>query len=601
MEELKNLDSLKDIVNNRFESFKEKTAFIEKNAEKDEYEKISYSKVKEEINGLGTYMLNELNLKGEKIAIVAENSYKWYVTYMAVICGVGVVVPIDRNLPENEILNNILSSKPKAIVYSNRTKEKIDAIKGSIPGDTIFIQINARGRNDDLKYEDIVKKGIKIVDSGNESYISAKIDREAFAALLYTSGTSQKSKGVMLSHKNLCANIYAASCIVPSFENYTSLSILPMHHPYEFTIDYLYMSAIGGTIAISQGLKYMYKELQEIHPDCMLVVPVILEKMNIKIEKEINQNGKERRVKVVKSIANGMSRIGIDIRRNVFSYIQEKFGGNLKYIFCGAAPIDASVITKMSSYGFKFIEGYGLTECGPLVAAGSLKQNNAGTVGKAVEGVEIRIDLSKNENENNNIGEIIVCGDNVMLGYYENEEQTKKTIKKGWLYTGDLGYFNLRGELVITGRSKNMILTSNGKNIYPEELEKIINKLPLIKESMVYGKQIRKNSRELMMSVRITIDEEEIKEKFKNNIPNDEELYNIILEEIKRINRMMPTYKMLRNIEIKKTDFVKSGTMKIMRNEEIKYTKEDELITGDVLQKKRRRVKKVVNVKATKK
>lgn len=606
MEELKNLQSLKDIVNIRFDHFLDKVAFIEKEPNKKEFENITYKQVKEKINGLGTYLLNDLNLKGEKIAVIGENSSRWYISYMAVVCGVGIVVPLDKGLPENEILNLLKRSGAKAIIYSSRMSEMIQNIKKDLPSNMIFIDMNKKESDDEaFSLDRIAEKGMDEINSGDESYINMPIDNKAFSILLFTSGTSDKSKGVMLSHKNLCANIYSCSCVVPEFGKYTCLSVLPLHHTYEFTLDYLFMTAAGGTIGICQGLKYFNKDIKLIKPDFVLAVPAFIERINKAIEKSIKETGKEATIKVVKKVANGFSKLGIDFRRKVFAKVHNEFGGNLKYLFCGAAPLESELIEKMESYGFKFLQGYGLTETSPLVSGTTLTLYAPGTVGKAVEGVDIRVDLSENEDENSNIGQIIVKGDNVMLGYYDDEEATKKALKNGWFYTGDLGYFDLRGNLVITGREKNVIVTSNGKNIFPEELESLINKIPLVSESMVYGKKKSKSSKDVIVAVRVTLDNEEITYRFGNNVPSDEEIYKIISEEIKKVNRMMSSYKSIKELEIKKDDFIKTTTMKIKRKEEIENSDYSSMITTEMINKlnaeKKKNKKRIVNVKAQKK
>ena len=605
MEELKDLNSLKDIVNIRFDLFPNKVAFIEKDSNSKDFNEIKYKEVKNKINGLGTYLLNDLNLKGEKIAVIGENSSRWYISYMAIVCGVGIVVPLDKELPENEILSLLERSDAKCIIYSSRKKDLIQNIKKDLPKDMIFIDMNKReSDNESYSLDRIAEIGLDEINNGNDEYINAKIDREAFSVLLFTSGTSDKSKGVMLSHKNLCSNIYSCSCVVPTFGDYTCFSVLPLHHTYEFTLDYLFMTAAGGTIGICQGLKYFAKDINIIKPDFVLAVPALIERVNKVIEKGIKETGKEATIKAIKKVANGFSKLGIDFRRKIFSSIHEKFGGNLKYLFCGAAPLDAELITKMEGYGFKFLQGYGLTETSPLVSGTTLTLHAPGTVGKAVEGVEIRIDLSKNENENSNIGEVMVKGDNVMLGYYNDEEATKKALKNGWFYTGDLGYFDLRGNLVITGREKNVIVTSNGKNIFPEELENLLNKLPLISESMVYGKKKSKSSKDVVIAARITLDKEELEYRFKDDMPSDEKIYDIISNEIKKVNRMLSTYKAIKELEIKKDDFIKTTTMKIKRKEEIENTNTSSIITADMINKKKAKNKKekrkVVNVEAKK-
>lgn len=605
MEELKDLQSLKDIINIRFEKFLDKVAFIEKEPNRKEFEKITYKQVRDKINGLGTYMLNDLNLKGEKIAVLGENSSRWYMSYMAIACGVGIVVPLDKGLPENEILSLLKRCGAKAIIYSSRRNEVIQAIKKDLPEDMVYIDMN-KAESDDvsLSFDRIAEKGLDEINAGDLSYINMPIDNKEFSILLFTSGTSDKSKGVMLSHKNLCANIYSCSCVVPTFGNYTCFSILPLHHTYEFTLDYLFMTAAGGTIGICQGLKYFNKDIKIIKPDFVLAVPAFIERINKAIEKSIKETGKESTINFVKKMANGFSKFGLDFRRKIFAKVHEQFGGNLKYLFCGAAPLEAELVTKMEGYGFKFLQGYGLTETSPLVAGTTLTLHAPGTVGKAVEGVDIRIDLSENENENSNIGQIIVKGDNVMLGYYNDPQATKKALKNGWFYTGDLGYFDLRGNLVITGREKNVIVTSNGKNIFPEELESLINKVPLVGESMVYGKKRNNSDKDVIVALRITLDKEQMEEKFGKNMPSDAEIYGIISEEIKRINRMMSPYKAIKELEIKKDDFIKTTTMKIKRKEEIEKADVSQIITADKVEQvkstKTKKKNRIVKVEAKK-
>ncbi len=606
MEELKELNSLKDIVNKRFDLFLDKVAFIEKEPNRKEFTNITYKEVRDKINGLGTYLLNDLNLKGEKIAVIGENSSRWYISYMAIVCGVGIVVPIDKGLPENEIVNLINRSGAKAIIYSSRKSGEITNVRKDLSNDIIYIDMNKKESNNEaLSFDRIVEKGLDEINTGDESYINVPIDNEAFSILLFTSGTSDKSKGVMLSHKNLCSNVYSCSCVVPQFGDYTCMSVLPLHHTYEFTLDYLFMTAAGGTIGICQGLKYFSKDIKIIKPDFILAVPAFIERINKVIEKGIKDSGKENVIKTIKKFANGMSKFGIDFRRKVFNKIHENFGGNLKYLFCGAAPLDLELITKMEGYGFKFLQGYGLTETSPLVAGTSLKCDASGTVGKAVEGVDIRIDLSGNEDENSNIGQIIVKGDNVMLGYYDDVNETKKSLKNGWFYTGDLGYFDLRGNLVITGREKNVIVTSNGKNIFPEELENLINKIPFVSESMIYGKKKSGKSKDVIVAARVTLDKEELEERYGENIPSDESIYKMIADDIKKVNRMMSSYKAIKELEIKKDDFIKTTTMKVKRKEELKNSDYSSMITTDMINKlnsnKKKEKRKIVNVKAEKK
>lgn len=571
--EITEIKNLKDILNERYPLFKEKTAFLEKDGVHKESQKISYAKLKEDIDSLGSVMLKKLGLKDKKVAVIGENSYAWFVTYMAVTCGVGIIVPLDKELPQNEIENLMKRAGVSAIIFSSRKKEMIQNIKEALPKDMIYIEMAKENLMDDAtSFYQLLDEGKELLDTGYDEYITATISPDEFKILLFTSGTTAAAKGVMLNHKNLCANTKACFGLVPKMGEYTYLSILPMHHTYEFSLVYLYGTAMGATVAICEGLKYVTKNLQEAKPDLIFAVPALIEKISQKIDKAIKETGKEKMIRFAGKITNGLSKVGIDFRRTVFKQVQNNLGGNLKYIFCGAAPLDKDIITKMESYGFIFMQGYGVTEASPLIAGTTFDNREPGTVGKPVLGVEVRIDLSKNKDENNNVGEIIAKGDNIMMGYYENYTETKKALKNGWFYTGDLGYFNLKGNLVISGRTKNVIVTSNGKNIFPEELEHLINKIPLVEESMVYGKEV-KGSKEVMVSVKVTLDEAYIEETYLSKRPSDEEIYQMIWEEIKKINRTLVSYKAIKNLEIKKDSFDKTTTLKIKRFVELNKEK----------------------------
>lgn len=571
MEEINYVESLKDIINIRCDMFKDKVAFLEKLEGEEKFKEIKYSKVKEDVNALGTIMINKLKLKNKRVAIIGENSYRWYVSYMAVACGVGTIVPLDKELPENEIQNLIERSNASAIIYSSRKKEVINSLKSKLPKDMIYIEMN-KEKSDKEAYslDKLIEDGKKIVESGDTSYIDIKINRDEFNILLFTSGTTGKAKGVMLCHKNICANIVAGSKLVPKMGEYTSLSVLPIHHTYEFSLDYCFGTYMGATIAICQGLKYVAKDLKETKPHIFIVVPALVENLSKKIDKSIEKTGKEKVIRTAGKIAKGLSKTGLDIRKKLFKQIHETLGGNLRLIICGAAPIDKEIIEKMETYGLKFLQGFGTTETAPLIAGTPESDNEYGTCGKAIYGTELRIDVSKNEDKDSNVGEVLTKGDHVMLGYYEMEKETAETIKDGWLHTGDLGYFSKKGNLVLTGRSKNVIVTSNGKNIYPEEIETELNKIPLINESMVYGKKDKKKKGELIVTARITLDEEYIKEKYGENRPSNKDIEKEIWKDIKELNKKMVSYKAIKGLEIKKDEFTKTTTMKIKRFEEIK-------------------------------
>ncbi len=570
MEEIKQLNSLKDIVNTRLDLNSDKTAFIQRNNDKEGYKYIKYDEVKNSINALGTYLLDKLDLKGKKIALIGENSFEWYISFMAVICGVGIICPIDKNAIENDISQIVNESDIDCIIYSESVKDKIYNIKEELDCNIIYINMNSPvSTKKELSLYKIIESGLDLINKGNNDYVNTNIDNESCSAILYTS-SKENGIGIMLSHKNFCSNLYSCAGNFPNLYKYTCMSVLPISNTFEFVIDYLYMTAIGGTIGICSSLENFNQDIKIIKPDFMLIAPAIADKFNRIIEKQVIENDSANKVKVLKKFAEGISKLGVDFRRHLFSKVHENFGGRLKYIICGISQLDVELIYKLESYGFNFIQCYGLTEATALISSTSMDKYIPGTVGKAVDGVDIRIDLSKNVDENSNVGQVIVNGQNVMLGYFNAGEDSKKVLKKDWLYTGDLGYYDLRGNLVIIGRIENVIKIED-KQVNPEELEGLLNRLPLIEQSMVYARKNTK-SKENIITARICLDNEEIKAKFKDKNPTPKELYTFILAEIKRINRMMPSYKVIKEIEIKENDFSKSTNFKIRRKKELQDT-----------------------------
>lgn len=570
MDKIKRYSTLNEIVIDGFKTFENRIAFLEKNKENREYEQITYQKLRDDIISLGTFLIENLKVENKKIGIIGENSYRWYVSYMATVCSGAIVVPLDKELPENEIENLCKRANVEILIYSDRKSETVLSVKERLPKKVKYINMNNINNEDEIySLDSIIKEGKELVDTGNVNFFEKKISENEFKILIFTSGTTASSKGVMLSHKNITTNLYSSCNVIPALGKLRFFSILPMHHTYAFMADYLIPTSMGGSVAICEGLKYINKNLVETKPNVLVAVPLLAENIVKKIEKKIKELGKEKTIKTVSSVANALNKIGIDFRGLIFKKIHESLGGNLKYIFCGAASVDITTLKKLESFGFTVLQGYGLTEASPLITATHLDDKTRGGVGKPIKDVEVRIDLE----ENSNAGEIIAKGDNIMLGYYENEEETNKVLKKGWLYTGDIGYFNNEGNLIISGRSKNVIVTKNGKKIFPEELEFLINKIPLVNESMVYGEESKEDNTYVTLAVKVTLDEEYIEEEYTNNRPSDEEIHEIIWEEIKKINRKQVPYKTIKKLEIKKEDFERTTTMKIQRFKEINKDK----------------------------
>lgn len=552
------ITTLKDLVVKKYEKYSNRVVMLEKSKITKQYEEITYAKLRADIIAMSTALVKDYKLVDEKIAVIGENSYKWFVAYMAVNTGSGIVVPMDKELPSNEIENLLKRSRAKCIIYSTKKKEIVEAIKGNLPKDMIYIEMD-KDKSDDnsLAYDDVLHAGEKRIKKGDKSYFDIVVNPEEFKILMFTSGTTATSKGVMLCHRNIVSNLTSAIEVFPITEKDRLFSVLPIHHIYEIVTTYIYGTACGSSIAICEGIKYISKNIKETKPTVLVCVPLLVEHICKKIDKVLEETGKTKLVKGLIKTTNIMSKIGINVKKTVFKQIHESLGGRIKYILVAAAPVRKETIENIEGYGYIVLQGYGLTETAPLVSATRIKTRVSGTVGQATN-CEVRINLEEGMQE----GEIMVKGENVMLGYYEDEAATKEVLKKGWFYTGDVGYFDDGGNLRLTGRCKSVIVTPNGKNIYPEEIENMINNIPFVGESLVYGLE---EDGDTTISATVILNKEYLKEKYGDKIPEKQSLYDIIWKEIKNINSKMVNYKAVKKLNIKDNDFIKTTTMKIKR------------------------------------
>ena len=560
--------TVKEIFDLSTNKYAEKEFIIEKFNPKGEFQYISYSQFREDVISLGTALTKRYNISaGDRIVIIGENTYFWYVSYMAALCGAGIAVPVDKELPANELENVINRSRAKAVIYSTKKKDVIKKVEDNLNTVKYFIQMNSDDEldGDNVGINRVIEQGKHLVLAGDNSFMKIKIDPEEFKVLIFTSGTTSAAKGVMICNRNLAENINAVSAYVHLTENDRFFSVLPLHHTYESTIGFLLPMAVGASIAVCQGLKHIVPDMQETKPTALLAVPLLIESLYKKINKSIEKGGKAAVVKSMLHVTNVLKSVGIDVKRKVFSEIYENLGGNLKYIVSAAAPIDAKVGKWVQDIGIIFLQGYGLTETAPISALTPEYEPKVGSAGKAVICAEIKID---NPNENGE-GEVWIKSKTLMLGYYEDEEATNSVMYDGWFNSGDIGYLDDDGFLYITGRSKNVIVTQNGKNIYPEEIELLLGDVEEIKECMVYGKQMDSKDKELTISVKVIPDYIKIEEKHGKNL-SEEQIYNIIWEEIKNVNRKLTSYKAIKHLEIKHDEFEKTTTMKIKRFAEIK-------------------------------
>lgn len=544
--------------------FKDNVLVTQKFDHKGSYEDITYGQFREDVIGLGTGLIEYLGLRDKRVVIISETTYDWYVSYMALLCGVGIAVPMDKELPENEFENLVKRSNASAVIFSHRKKELIDKVRDRLECVDYFIEMysDAELNGKDVGFDTVKNIGKKLYENGNNCLLDTKVDKDEFKVLIFTSGTTSASKGVMVCNRNLTENVYACQCYVYLRPTDRLFSVLPLHHTYESTIGFLYPFSQGASVAVCEGLKYLVQNIKETKPTAILAVPLLLENVYRKINQSIKKSGKETIVNSMIHVTNALKAVGIDIKRKVFSEILENLGGNLRIIVSAAAPMDKKIAKWFEDIGIMFLQGYGLTETAPIAALTPEADPRIGSVGKAVVCAELKIDNPNEDGE----GEVLIKSSTLMLGYYEMEEETNKVVKDGWFNSGDIGYLDKDGFLYITGRSKNVIVTANGKNIYPEEIELVLGKIPYISECMVYGKGEKDD---LTVSVKVIPNYEYIKENVKKEISEDE-VYNLIWEEIKKVNKTLTSYKAIKNLEIKKDEFEKTTTMKIKRFAELK-------------------------------
>ena len=570
-----NYQTIKEIFTRSKEVYANNVFMLEKFNPKEEFKQITYTEFADDVIALGTALTQKYHLKEERVVIIGENTYNWYVSYMAMLCGVGIAVPVDKELPANEIENVIRRSRASAVIYSTKKKEVIKKVEDKLPEVKYFIQMNSQDTLDgrDIGFDTIVEEGKALIKAGDNSFMEIPIDPDAFKVLIFTSGTTSNSKGVMISNKNLAQNVNAVSAYVKLYEHDRLFSVLPLHHTYESSIGFLLPMANGCSVAICQGLKHIVPDLKETKPTALLAVPLLIENLYKKINATIQKSGKAGLVNSMIHITNALKGVGVDIKKKVFNEIYENLGGKLRIIVSAAAPIDPKVGKWVQDIGISFLQGYGLTETAPIAALTPEFNPKVGSAGKAVICAEIKIDHPNEKKE----GEVLIKSDTLMLGYYEDEEATNEVIEvdengNRWFHSGDVGYLDEEGFLYITGRTKNVIVTQNGKNIYPEELELLLGDIPEIAECMVYGKE-QKGEKELVISVKVIPNYEEIEARHGKDL-TEEQIYNIIWEQIKIINKKSPSYKAIKNLEIKKDEFVKTTTMKIKRYVEINKDKE---------------------------
>lgn len=545
------ITDLKDMLYKATEKFSKKPAFKMKD-ENGKIKEISYEKFRNDVEALGTTMIKS-GLKDKKIAVIGKNSYQWSLAYMASVI-VGVVVPLDKELHIDDIVNFLNVSESEAVFgdskYINAIKANIDKVNNK---DILLIEMEKTENS----LETFIKTGNELLLKEDTNFKDIKINPDEMRILLFTSGTTGNSKAVCLSHKNICENIRSVAGIVKVSPKTKVLSILPIHHTYECTLGYLLVIYSGGCIAHCEGLRYILQNMQEYKPTLILCVPLLLDNMYKKIMKTLRSSLPEKYFNKGKHIIDA---IPFFLRGIVKGKIKKTFGGKLNTFIVGAAAMNPEVSYSIDKFGMRVLQGYGLTECSPLVAGNNDFYKRHDSVGLPIPSVEYKIANPNSEG----VGEIIVKGPNVMLGYYKNEEATKEAIRDGWFYTGDLGRIDENGYLYITGRSKSVIVTTNGKNIYPEELEYYLNEEDAIAEAIVLGVEDKK-SNDTIVKAKIFPNIEAIKDMLKVEMPTKEQIMDVITKCIQKINSKIPNYKHIKGFKIVDKELEKTTTQKIKR------------------------------------
>ena len=543
------ITDLKDMLKKSGEKYGEKIAY--KIRQENGYKEITHNEVRKMVDGLGTKLI-DMGLKDKRIAVIGENRYEWEIAYLSIVCGTGTVVPLDKSLPENELESLIERSKAEAIICSQKYVEILKKTKLKY-----IISMDLEKDNDGIiSQKRLISEGIQLVKSGNTSFTNAKIDNEKMSIMLFTSGTTSISKAVALSHKNICSNLMDISSILDVNSSDVFLSFLPLHHVFECTVGFLFSLYVGAETVFCDGIRHIPENLAEYKVSVMASVPAIYERLFKIIKKHLEKQGKVEQILKDEEKYKDSS---MEKKKEVFKEIHDLLGGNIKLFISGAASLEPSIEEKFRRLGFNMVQGYGLTETSPVVAIGNKKYHKTGSIGKCVPSDEVKLlDINKD-----GIGELAVKGPNVMLEYYENKEATEKVLKDGWFQTGDLARIDEEGYIFICGRKKSVIVLKNGKNIFPEEMETLINKEDGVEESFIFGKPISKDPNDIKIFVKIVYNKESFEGKTENEI---KEYFN---EKIKSINKTMPHYKAIRGIIISDKPLIKTTTNKIKREKNL--------------------------------
>lgn len=572
LHEVRTIHDLREMLRGSVELYADKTVFLTKPHPKKPYVPVTFKQFGHDVDSLGSMLMKLGVNKDSRVAIMAETRYEWWVTYLAVVNGAGVIVPLDKELPTEDVRSMLRRAKVSVVLYSEKYRDKIlEASEGLDCVHAFAIMDNekeqpteglpapvAPGRPLEYSWKAVLQEGERLLASGYRDFLDYPIDPHETRILLFTSGTTDDSKCVMHSHSTISSNLMGM-CQMVYIGDDIFLSVLPLHHTYECTCGYLCQVYRGCTVAQCEGLRYILDNLKESKATCMLTVPLLMENFHKRIWKAIDKKGKRKTVETAIKFTRVLRKIGIDLRKKVFADIHHTFGGHMRMMIAGGAAINPQVLQDLNDFGFLAIQGYGLTECGPILALNRDCNHRNDSAGLPLPGVDVKIDQPNEEG----IGEFIASGPNIMLGYYGNPELTAKTIVDGYFRTGDLGYLTEDNFCIITGRKKNVIVTKNGKNIYPEGLEALLCRNPEVAEAMVSGEEGKDN--DLIVAVEIYPDMEEVEARLGKKNPSEDEVMKLMQSLVTELNHKVSSFEAIKQVTLRDHPFNKNTSQKILR------------------------------------
>ena len=560
------IKNFRELVSYTVEHYPNNVAYKYKNKPTDKkiIEK-TYLQADSDIKSFGTAMLNR-KIKNKKIGVIGKNRYEWCMTYLGTTTAGMIIVPLDKLLPEKELETLVRRSEIEVIVCDSQYIDTFKKLKKDkkVLLHTIISMDEIKDK-DVLTWKNVIKEGKKLIDKGDTKYDEVEIDENALSVLLFTSGTTSEAKGVMLSQRNICINIEDVTTHAKMYPTDAILSVLPLHHTFESLVSFLYGFSCGITLAFCDGLRYYAQNLKDYDISIIVAVPLLLETIYKKIQKGIDESGKRATFEKGVKISRALLKLHIDVRKKLFKEIREKLGSRIRIIYYGSAQMEKDTIQGYYDLGIVSIQGYGLTETSPILTAETDKVGRPGSVGIALPSVSLKV-IDKNDE---GIGEICAKAPNVMLGYYNNDEKTKEVFDdEGYFKTGDYGYIDKDGFLFLTGRKSDTIVLRNGKNVYPDEIEGLINKIPYVKESLVFARNSSKT--DTLLAAKVVYDEEEF-EKAYGKIVSYTKKDKIVMEDIKKyVDANLADYKHIKRIILQTEEMEKTTTHKIKRTLELK-------------------------------